>query len=120
MNRQVFDELMRRGLGDLRPQKVATVLDEMVAQLGDVEPEVLARHDVHPSATALRDLLGERLDGVVRLSPYDTRRQDARRLGHTLGWVVALLRQKVTLGGEVDLERLVAYEDELAVRGLGG
>ena len=80
---------------------------------------MLARHDVHPSAMALRDLLVDGLAGVVQLSPYDTRRQDARRLGFALVTVVTHLRWKVAEGLEVDLEALMAYEDELAVRGVG-
>lgn len=113
MKRDDIEQVLLWGLAGARPEAIEAVLADLAESVPRVDPDTWVRHEVFPAAAALRDALVAALDGRERLSVYETLRQDARRLGPRLAFVTNYLRHQYDEGREADIDRLLAYEDEL-------
>jgi hypothetical protein len=102
--------------GRLSAEDLALVLAHVAGQVRALDPEKLARFDVHPAAVALRDALVEVLAGIVPLGRYETFRAEARQLEGHLGYVVSLFEAGA---GDPDPLLLRAYRVELAAQQVG-
>lgn len=113
MKRDDIEQVLLWGLAGARTEAIAAVLADLAEGVPQVKAEVWGRHEVFPAAVALRDALVAALDGRERLTVYETLRLDARGLGTRLGFVANYLRHQYDEGREVDIDRMLAYEDEL-------
>lgn len=113
MKRDDIEQVLLWGLAGARPESVAAVLADLAESVPGVKPEVWTRHEVFPAAAALRDALATALADHVQLSVYETLRLDARGLGTRLGFVANYLRHQYDEGRKVDIDRMLAYEDQL-------
>lgn len=120
MKRDDIEQVLLWGLAGARTEAIAAVLSDLAESVPRVKPEVWCRHEVYPAAVALRGALAAALDGREQLSVYETLRLDAQGLGLRLGFVANYLRHQYDEGREVDIDRMLAYEDELDAQAADG
>lgn len=104
------------GFHEAPPEAVAALLADLAERVPRAPFELWDRHEVFPAAVALRDNLVTTLRGRRQLTPYETLRLDARRCGLLLDSTISYFRHLCDEGRDVDVERMLAYEDELAAQ----